>query len=208
MGSVYMGRKKISLNIDEIATEYCAGKSLAQLAPMHGCSPYAIARCLNEKGIIRRSIPSVRERFWERVSLPFGTTDDDCWEWIGRKGRRGYGVFGSNSKRESAHRLSYRLHRGAIPRGLLVCHHCDCPSCVNPHHLFVGTHSDNIRDACRKGRPLRGSRHPRAKITEANAIQIREQFKAGTSAKMLGKAFGISEVAVRAILSRRNWRHV
>lgn len=91
---------------------------------------------------------SAAERFWRKVKK-----SDGCWEWTGTKNSRGYGMFTPTpGKRVLAHRFSWEMENGRIPDGLFGCHRCDNPGCVRPDHLFVGTNSDNIRDAVAKGR--------------------------------------------------------
>lgn len=78
---------------------------------------------------------------------------DDCWFWIGaRASFDGYGSIRFQGKNMSAHRASYMLYKGPIPPGMYVCHTCDTPPCVRPEHLFLGTHTDNMRDKMAKGR--------------------------------------------------------
>lgn len=88
------------------------------------------------------------------VELFFRHVDktDNCWLWVGAKTKNGYGKLGRDLKTISAHRYSFEIHNGAIPDGMLVCHQCDVRSCVNPHHLFLGTHKDNYIDCVNKGR--------------------------------------------------------
>jgi len=83
-------------------------------------------------------------------SMPVSETG--CWLWLGHLHGSGYPRLKINKKNKSAHRYSYEAFVGPIPDGLLVCHKCDVPSCVNPAHLFVGTHKDNARDMMQKGR--------------------------------------------------------
>lgn len=86
-----------------------------------------------------------KERFVDR-------REDGCWWWLGQKDKAGYGYLRPNRKRTAAHRYFYTLYNADIPEGLDVLHSCDNPSCVNPEHLRVGTHSENMLEAYRKGR--------------------------------------------------------
>ena len=92
------------------------------------------------------------KRFFDKVNKA-----DECWEWnAALRGKTGYGAFKLNGKVVDAHRLSYELHFGVIPKGVLVCHRCDNRKCVNPNHLFLGTYKGNHQDGVNKGRIING----------------------------------------------------
>jgi len=102
-----------------------------------------------------RTIPPLKpkyiERFWARVKKG---KPDECWEWTASKNPKGYGWFrpGSKGCPFHAHRIAWRIANGPVPVGLCVLHRCDNPPCCNPHHLFLGTQLDNVRDKVQKGR--------------------------------------------------------
>lgn len=105
-----------------------------------------------------------------------------------------------------AHRLSWIIHNGPIPTGLHVLHDCpdgDNPSCVNPSHLWLGTHQDNMDDRAKK---LRGHRN---KLLPDQVKRIRElHTNKGLSQKKLGNLFGLDQTTVWAIINRHTWKHV
>jgi hypothetical protein len=130
------------------------------------------------------------------------TKTDLCWIWNVSKNRQGYGVCTAGGLRHSAHRVSWTLHYGAIPKGMLVCHRCDNPSCVKPDHLFIGTHSDNSRDAYYKGRLphlVKGQfkidgviikSRPRA-LSSDQVIEIKRLYNHGIRQRDLAKQFKV-----------------
>lgn len=94
----------------------------------------------------REKVPA-RSRFESKV-----TKTDTCWIWNGKKNNKGYGLIYAGRNNVLAHRFSYEMKFGKIPKGKFGCHKCDNPICVNPDHIFIGTQHDNMRDASLKGR--------------------------------------------------------
>ncbi len=117
---------------------------------------------------------------------------DGCWLWMGAVISSGYGSIGRHGL---AHRESYTAFRGKVPDGKHVLHRCDVPLCVNPDHLFIGTHTDNMRDMFRKGRGY-------TKLTKSEAAQISGDTR---SSRVLAKQYGISKTTV-LIIKNGTWR--
>jgi hypothetical protein len=108
-----------------------------------------------------------------------------------------------------AHRVSWLIHRGAIPPGLFVCHRCDNRRCVRPSHLFLGRLQDNHLDMERKGRIAHGELHGQAKLTADQVMLIRRQAECGTlNAAKLAEAYGVHPGTITTIASRQTWRHI
>jgi hypothetical protein len=183
-------------------TEFLASKAASTRQPQKYCSIPCRADA--------KTIP-VMEKFWARIAR-----GDGCWLWTGGRTTAGYGLLHDRGKPLYAHRLSWEVHRGAIPPNTEVCHTCDTPACIRPEHLFLGTHRDNMADAAAKGRRdtsglVRagvGEAHFGAKLTEADVLKIRERRAAGESHYALARAFGVSRPTITAILTGRNWAHV
>lgn len=124
---------------------------------------------------------------------------NECWEWLASRNNAGYGkmAIDNKGKLEYSHRLSYQMYKGEIPQGLVVMHSCDNKGCVNPNHLSVGTHKDNIGSAARNGlmnkRPrLYGEKNGAAKYTDEQILQVIELLKQGLRQKDISEMTGIS----------------
>lgn len=158
------------------------------------------------KRIFKRKSPLIR--FWPKVEKTNG-----CWHWIGAKNKDGYGQFYvSQQYQEGAHRFMYEKSFGSIPKGMCVLHRCDNPACVNPDHLFLGTHRDNTQDMINKGRkqtnPPRGSKHHNSILTEDDVINIRSLKILGYTCKELSRKLGLKQRTIRAVVNRENWKHI
>jgi hypothetical protein len=114
-----------------------------------------------------------------------------CWLWTGTWDENGYGkMIGGR-----AHRISYAMHVGPIPAGLCVLHRCDTPACVNPAHLWLGTHLENMADMGRKGR---------SRCKKLNATQVLEIRDSRETLVTLAEKFGVTFGMISHI--RRRWR--
>ncbi len=148
------------------------------------------------------------ERFEEKFERG---APNECWLWKGLKFRSGYGRIGSGCQGKRtvlAHRISYELYVGPIPDGLCVCHRCDVRDCINPHHLFLGTKTENAADMDRKGRRARGSSHGMSKISEVDVLRIRKLASDGLTQNSISEMFRVNRQQVSHIVNHKCWAHI
>lgn len=145
------------------------------------------------------------QRFWAKVDKSAG--DDGCWLWGGIKNHDGYGRVSIKKRAFSAHRVAWGLVNGEIQRGFCVCHRCDVRHCVNPSHLFLGTHAENMADCSSKGRivPSRGEANPSAKLTEAQVLDLRADRSAGMSYPKLSAKYGVARSTAYKVATGQKW---
>jgi len=161
---------------------------------------------VNDHGSRKVDDGNAVERFHQKYEID----ESGCWLWIGGTRLNSKGVpyprhWTDDKKSIGAHRFSFELVRGAIPNGMYVCHKCDTPLCVNPDHLFVGTHHDNMRDMVQKKRSFTGrgeNKKGLAKLTNQQADQIR---KMDISHQKLAVMFGVSATTIGRIKSRESY---
>ena len=153
-----------------------------------------------------------QERWWPKVDKRGA---DECWIFTGSKRRGGYGLFwdGESTKHPrtiGAHRWAYEKSIGPIPGGLDVLHSCDNPPCVNPYHLWVGTHAENMADACAKGRfsgPNAGGRHLATRLNDWERVrEIRRRFREGASRRELAREYSLEYSGVCKIVNGTMWQ--
>lgn len=186
---------------------YLSGAFIGDIAETLEISNSGVSSILRRHEIpmrkkVLRNVPSARERFEANLRITPG-----CWLWTGVVGNGGYGRMRWNGKLIETHRASYMLHDGEIPTGMYVLHSCDNRLCVNPSHLRLGTHADNMRDMVLRNRCRyqSGQSNPNAKLTEeiVRAIKADQRVQSAISA-----AYGVSRSHVSYIKTGKLWGHL
>lgn len=163
-----------------------------------------------EKPLSANLLTELEGRFHDRV---FPVTETGCWIWVGALNDRGYGTMKFYRKVLKAHRISWYIHRGPIPKatleaghqGTVVMHKCDVPCCVNPRHLRLGTQTENTADRTKKGRSAMGEGHGVSKLKQD---AVREILRSPLSSVVLADQFGVSVSTICRIRSGKLWAHV
>jgi hypothetical protein len=159
-----------------------------------------------------RKVRTLRDRLLEKIEpVPIV----GCWIWMGSCQKNGYGYLNQNlgykkNKHIRAHRASWIVHRGEIDSGLHVLHRCDVPQCVNPDHLFLGTPTDNMRDAAKKGRTSRrgfpGDKNPKAKLSVDDVREILRLYRIEKMRQVdIAAKFNVVQTAISKIVCGLHW---
>lgn len=140
-----------------------------------------------------------------------------CWLYLGCIKARGYGSIGINGNTMHASRAMLIETTGINPPDKQACHTCDTPACINPTHLWWGTHAENMADMAKKGRakgsfghsPLFGESNHAAKLTVDDVAMIRAKYSSGKyTQKQLAEMFGVRHGTISKIIHRQRWAHV
>lgn len=131
-----------------------------------------------------------------KVNRSYSSNDicdlNECWEW-NKNVRHEYGILNFNNNKGIAHRVSYIIKNGYIPKDMIICHKCDNPPCINPNHLFVGTYSDNAKDSVNKGRHKYMEKCKNSIFTEEQIREIRTMFNNGITKTEIAKKIGCNK---------------
>jgi hypothetical protein len=141
------------------------------------------------------------ERFFDKTAWR-----GRCLEWQAARNKAGYGVYQKGDGTILAHRMAYQIqHAMTLPKGAVVMHTCDNPSCVNHEHLQLGTHRQNHDDKKNKGRSNTGTKHGLHKLTDAQVLEIRELRM---RQRDIASIYGVSQSVISEIRAKKAWRHL
>lgn len=153
-------------------------------------------------------INKAARRYWAKVRIRL---IDDCWTWKPPKSKAGgYGQFSIGKFVTGSHRIAWMLeNQRLIPDDRFVLHQCHNPACCNPHHLYLGTHQDNMRDMRQAGRSSRnrGENHPKAKLTEIQVEKIRHLCATIVPWKIVADDYGVTPATISLIARGKSYPH-
>jgi len=151
------------------------------------------------------TLSSLEFRFWKYTEK---SSEENCWMYKGTT-YNSYGVLTHKGKRVYVHRVSYEFHKGTIKEGLSVLHKCNNKLCVNPKHLYEGTHKDNARDRELTENHSRGAKNSNSTLTEEEVTEIKKlvQVEFWRTRKDIGEQFGVSHATISRIATGKTWKH-
>lgn len=152
--------------------------------------------------------PKIKAKYLARVKAHYDADEKGCWIWQKALTGGGYGISWYKGKSISAHRLSYLLFKGEIPKGMCILHSCDNKRCINPEHLSVGTNKENTQDALRKGRMALGERQGSSILTTEQVVEIKKKLNLKVKIVELANLFGVDETTIGKIKAGVNWKHI
>lgn len=150
----------------------------------------------------------LHNRFWSKTQK-----NGDCIEWSAHRSSKGYGEFYFNGHTRRAHRISWIITNGEIPEGMLVCHRCDNPPCVNPEHLFLGSPKVNMVDRVHKGHypknspRIGGERNRLHKLTDASVLEAKA-LRPTMTLRELASRYGVHIAVIHRAITGKTWKHL
>jgi hypothetical protein len=157
---------------------------------------------MGQRGPKRKSLIEAFEKHFMPV------TESGCWLWIGRLYSNGYGQFhppGTPVTTRYAHRISYQIFKGEIPKDKCVLHKCDIRCCVNPNHLFLGSIQDNQNDMVKKKRQTYGEKNPMSKLGEKEVVAIRNDTR---RQQEIANFYKVSQTTISEIKHKKIWTYI
>jgi HNH endonuclease len=194
-----MGQRNVPRVCEHCGVDFLAYRAFVNKGQARFCSNHCSAEA-------RRM--NLADTFEERV-----VKTPTCWLWTGYKNSYGYGLFslGRHGKTFNVpvHRFAWESRNGPIPAGGHVLHSCDVPSCVNPDHLRLGTHTENMADMVTRKRLAIGSRHGMARLTEAQVAEIKGLYaRGGILQSEIARRYNVVQQTISRIVTGKDWGHV
>lgn len=170
------------------------------------CKSYIVlkTRTKNSELTEEKNLDRIR-KYYEKYVIK----QEGCWDWKGIIEHTGYAKLGIRPPIK-AHRASWLIHKGEIPKGLIVCHTCDNRKCTNPDHLWIGNHKENIQDKIKKGRANtpKGMQLKVSKLNDEQVKEVKIHLKNGLTCSEIGRKYGFSRKIISRIKNGETWKHI